>query len=230
MIKKYIRKYLWFLIVVCFSVTFSLNRLFRPKRMGFDISFLDVDINGFATCVYESYLSYNFGNEMFNKYFHIRDIDGEIAKTANDSIKSALLKMQKNGFTKGVPDMNNTNWAWAVDKESKVLPEDQAIGVFMFHLYDLCKQLEQQPASYFVLDFHKSATMKDMRVVVKNPKSKYAKCNVTYFRHPIKGQYKVDSFSKAMEVYGILASHNNNEEAQMWFDLAFRMFGAPIFK
>lgn len=52
---------------------------------------------------------------------------------------------------------------------------------------------------------------------------------VAYFRHPTKGNFRVDSFKRAMEVYGILSGHNDST-SESWYTLAFQMPDAPSAK
>jgi hypothetical protein len=44
---------------------------------------------------------------------------------------------------------------------------------------------------------------------------------ISYFRHPTKGMFKVNSRVTALEVFGILNSQNDSRAA-MWLDLADR--------
>jgi hypothetical protein len=50
---------------------------------------------------------------------------------------------------------------------------------------------------------------------------------VTYFRHPFKGNFRVDSFKTAMEIYGLLAAQNDSG-ADRWYELAFQMHDSPV--
>ena len=194
------------------------------RLMGFDIQLFDVSSGGTASCVEESYFTYNFSNKMFAQYFYIRSIDGQRSNVALNMIQDAFNKMQTDGFTTGIPDVKNDSWGWGIGPDKQLLPKEQAIGVFMFQLQQLCEKLKKWPTSYVVLDFEETATMSDGRVV--NAARTDATSLVTYYCHPFKGLYRVDSFKKAMEIYGILASQGN-EKAKVWFDLAFRMPDAP---
>jgi hypothetical protein len=49
---------------------------------------------------------------------------------------------------------------------------------------------------------------------------------VTWYIHPFKGIFRVDSFKKAMEIYGFLKAQED-ESAQLWWDLAMRMKDVP---
>ena len=49
---------------------------------------------------------------------------------------------------------------------------------------------------------------------------------VTYYRHPFKGNFCVNSFKSAMEIYGLLAAQNS-PAADQWYDLALKMHDAP---
>ena len=49
---------------------------------------------------------------------------------------------------------------------------------------------------------------------------------VTYFRHPIKGNMRVDSFNTAIEVFRYLSAISD-PRAKLWKDLAFLILDAP---
>jgi hypothetical protein len=50
---------------------------------------------------------------------------------------------------------------------------------------------------------------------------------VTYYRHPFKGTFRVDSFKSAMEIYGLLAARSS-PDADKWYKLALQMHDAPL--
>ncbi len=69
-------------------------------------------------------------------------------------------------------------------------------------------------------DFVEHKDAKDVEIVLP--------CAVTYYRHPTKGQFKVDTFLKAMEVYGIeMAMGTDKTRQQAWVDVAYKMHDAP---
>jgi hypothetical protein len=49
-----------------------------------------------------------------------------------------------------------------------------------------------------------------------------------YYRHPIEGHTLIDTFAKAMEIYGyMLAAAEPQDKLNRWFEIAMGMKGAP---
>lgn len=49
---------------------------------------------------------------------------------------------------------------------------------------------------------------------------------ITYYRHPLKGTMKVDTFEKACEL-AMIAKKKNDQRWEMWENLAWELPGAP---
>lgn len=49
---------------------------------------------------------------------------------------------------------------------------------------------------------------------------------ITYYRHPLKGNMKVDTFEKASEI-AIISKRNNDPRWKAWEELAWKLPGAP---
>ena len=50
---------------------------------------------------------------------------------------------------------------------------------------------------------------------------------VTYYRHPIKGNMRIDNYASAMEIH-LLSLNKKDPRAMMWFNLALQMPDCPV--
>ena len=224
--------------------------------MGFDIWISKFIIrDGEAVKIYNSedelYLSYNWSDSSeFNgeHLWYIKDdMSGKSAEVVLERLSKALKTLSEAGIEPGVPDINNSNWGFGTRNTGKTitcgkfsmpeterLPAKERLGVFAYHLKQFEAVAKKWPGYHFLDDCHYDSIEVDG---VKYPISKEEvesddeeeETNegvITYFRHPVNGTMKIDTFAKCMEIYG-LCKYRNSPDAQGWYDLAFKMKDAP---
>lgn len=150
--------------------------------------------------------------------------------------QKALNLLSEYGITPGIPDERNDNWGFGLcttTEGQSQLPPKERLGVFAYHLKRFCDLGRQFPMCFFLGDHDESCdlilpngTSVSCEGEESDNETDEATGPVTYFRHPFKGNFRVDSFQTAMEVYG-LTSAKDDPRAQLWFDLAMQMPDAP---
>jgi hypothetical protein len=161
-------------------------------------------------------------------------------------LNKALDLLKKHGIVPGQPDMSNPSWGWGVrslpDKSedglnllrSERLPPKERLGVFAYHLERFRKLCQEHSGAFFISDYGGSdevtLTLPDGNTVVFDRRNRdeveEAAGPVTYMRHPIKGNFRIDNFDTAMEAYG-LALAAQDPRAPQWYQLAMMMPDAP---
>lgn len=194
--------------------------------MGVDIQVFEVkEVAGkpIQSCVAQDYLSGNF----YSPYWNIHEeMDGQKGKQVAENIRVALEIFRNEGYETGKPDLYNTNWAWG-QKDNISFDNNTIMGVFMFHLERFLKLAETYPDCYFLSDNDCTKDSYDATIVLpsgnlytikyfdSDESDSYA---IAYFRHPIKGNFRVDSQQKCLEVFGILSALGD-PRAQAWFNI-----------
>jgi hypothetical protein len=179
-----------------------------------------------------------------------RRLGSDIAEKAKNVIKI----LEKAGFKIGEPDITNPDWGYGSKRiNGEYLPMSHAerISVFMFHLNCFKEAGLQYKNSIFIADaddedsnflvtesnqripiiksddrdfISNTENSKDIHIEEDSTKQSYL---VTYFMHPAKGLFRVDSFDTAMEVFSICRAQGD-PYADRWKNLALQMPDAPI--
>jgi len=93
------------------------------------------------------------------------------------------------------------------------------MGVFAYHLERLAAIAKENPGAVW-----RDGDAHDEKQDDELDAQSSGAGVVTYYRHPIKGTFRIDSFQTAMEIYGYLKSIGENAEAQIWWDFACENF------
>ena len=160
--------------------------------------------------------------------------------------QKALMLLSQYDIVPGVPDMSNSSWGWGLCRRNgneiqKKLPIIDRLGVFAYHLKRFHDIAANYPNCFFIADCDEN----DCEYIIL-PNDVLIPCNnqdgdnnddcddcetlhhgpITYYRHPFKGNFRVDSFLTAMEIYGLISA-TDGPDAKLWFDLAMKMHDAP---
>lgn len=186
--------------------------------MGYDISSEDSLFNG--------YLSYNFSK--FSDYWYIKKhLQGHKASTIVKYLKIGIQKLEdagvKPGFNKG-----EDGWSASLNVFSSHLNR------FLEEITELIKKYPSHANVRYYCDSASGAGETDYSDVISEPDTEAEGETelpeepefYTYFRHPMHGTMKVDTFAKASEVYTI-AVLKGDPRADAWLELAKQMPDAP---
>ncbi len=211
--------------------------------MGKDIALVRVNKDGTAEEVESESLSGNFSSQILSRYFYIYELDRHKVTDAIPILEAGITKLKAAGFKEGIPDLTNNSWGWGVHERkgqtTEIMPDQEFAGVFLFHLNRILKKLVLYPEYYVVLEFSSSdsVTMNDGTKTKPKPEVDYSVDSsfddisnsgriCTYYRHPTKGQMKIDTWKLAMEIYGIETALDS-ERADSWLELAQKMADFP---
>ena len=132
------------------------------------------------------------------------------------------------GVTPATPDFTNPAWGWGVfytgkttkdgHEETQLLPRERRLGIFAFHLSRFKEVAERYPSAMFynsdIYIYEEVSSDEE----VETPELAYP------YQHPHKGLMYIDTFSKAMQIYGLECAQGVPEElAKKWFNLAWTL-------
>lgn len=167
--------------------------------------------------------------------------------------QGALDVLSSYDITPGTPDPTNFNWGYGVYetndgcevlgiRKTKRLPPKQRVAVFAYHLKQFLEEANNYPDCFFIGDISYDSDLilpdgstvpqaahddNDDRDNSEDTGEPHVQSGpITYFRHPFKGNFRVNSFKTAMEVYGIVSAQDSSM-ADAWYDLAMQMPDAP---
>ena len=226
-----------------------------PKKMGFDVVISSFCVkNGKAykqTEQEETYLSFNWGDlsnicvehfleegkcqcEQPHHLWYFRDdCHSRRGDDVCDRAQKALDLLAKHGVLPGRPDLDwDWDWGWRIRGGALMSPKER-LEVFANHLKHFRDLGIKYHACVFVGDCDEGHDLimpdgttipwaSDDTAVVADD----VDAPVTYFRHPYKGNFKVNSFKTAMEVFGLMSAQDD-PRADQWFSLAMEMPDTP---
>lgn len=162
--------------------------------------------------------------------------------------KAALELLAKFGVVPGTPDLTNSNWGYGVRETAEIcevlgmrktvrLPPKERVAIFAYHVKRFLDEAVKYPQCFFIGDHNDDSDLilpdgtfvplaSDVCSDEDNEPEHIQLGPVTYFRHPFKGNFRVDNFKTAMEVYG-LVSAQGSPMADSWYELAMQMPDAP---
>lgn len=184
--------------------------------MGFNITSED--------SLFDGYLSYNFSK--FKDYWYIKKhLQGHKASTIIKYLKIGIQKLQDAGVNPGI-NKGEDGWSASLNVFSSHLNR------FLEEITELIKKFPQHANVRYYCDSASGAGETDYSDVVSEPDVE-AEDDLpeepevyTYFRHPIHGNMKVNTFAKASEVYTIMVL-KGDPRANAWLELAKEMPDAP---
>lgn len=181
----------------------------------------------------ESYLSYNFSK--FKQYAYLPDIAGQttevIAEQLADVLKILLEQSHK-------PEIPNETWE-TKNNDGKMVTKPMDgwtpdIRVFAYHVQRLMGECQQYKKCVMLLDYDHSLKLtedelRDSSSEEIDPtelKLEREHLPEIYYRHPIKGNVRVDNFALCTEIY-VMARSKDDPRASQWYDLCWTMPDAP---
>ena len=202
--------------------------------MGYEVYYVSIekiDSEYYYRLLDESYFTYNFSileNKQQKCIWNFKkDMVGLHSSIVIKNIQKTFAEMDKEGIKVGIPDLDNPSWGWGCDIKTR-LPYIERCGVLRYHLCNFLKILKKHPVCYVTSDYKTDITLLDGKIInYETIKEIEEEEKLTYYyRHPFKGNFKVNTFKKALEVYGILSS-TGDSRADKWYDIAFEMNDAP---
>ena len=203
--------------------------------MGHDI---DLKINNVT--VASTYISFNWTS--WQKYFHISDIHGHSGENGViRKLTEALEELKKDKYVPD-PDFEIILDGWGNAISGHNLTEDELTiqkgCVFASHIARFLQLAKKYPKAYWYSD---QCYESEKKLYQFDPQSRASSDDesdddtltenveshpVTYYRHPIKGNMRIDNYASAMEIH-LLSLNKKDTRAMMWFNLALQMPDCP---
>ena len=156
-----------------------------------------------------TYLSYNFSK--FSDIWYACESFGKTSNAFADDLREASRKLTEKKVIAEIPSgIREITTRYG---ETKQVPYDgwtPDIRVFHWHIKRLLKVCEDNPGCLVIADIEHSIhiTEEDIKSC-DECKVKESPAFVTYYRHPLKGNMKIDTFEKACEI-AMIAKKNND--------------------
>ena len=201
--------------------------------MGHDLDIVDCDAKRIAEGnLYElesidsSYISFNFSD--YSHIWHIRHSHGHTCATVAKQLTDALAECKRNGWRTKIPDDMD---GWSTNEH-----------VFTYHMQRLLTFVSQPGyGNYRIIsdqvwdvtptDYSDYSDYSDSDEGDEGDEGDEEKDHepeiFTYYRHPINGNMKIDTFAKAAEIALIEKIKGNIVRSLAWEELAKQMKGAP---
>jgi hypothetical protein len=185
--------------------------------MGYNISSEDG--------LFDGYLSYNFST--FSDYWYIRNhLHGHKASTILKYLKIGIQKLRDSGVQSGIQSGQD---GWTPEK-----------NVFITHLEYFKSSIEENIKKYpnhanvrYYGDRASGCDETDYSDCISEPDVEENGEDLpvehevyTYFRHPIHGNMKINTFAKAAEIHTLLVLKDSSD-ANWWLEFAKSMPDAP---
>ena len=170
--------------------------------MGFDFELYDSR----GESVESLYLSYNFSR--YSEYWYVKEVHGNKTSEEIPRLRDVIQRLKSEGAVARIVDGAD---AWTDTKD-----------VFLCHLERFLKTFEAHPDTIIVLEGDTDGI--DFSVLGNgNPDCESSDSDsendvVTWYRHPTKGNFRVDSFESASEVY-VTELLRGSSRAPVWLEL-----------
>jgi hypothetical protein len=178
-----------------------------------------------------TYLSYNFSK--FKNIWYACDSFGKTSEEFANDLRTASQKLTNMNIIAEIP--KELQKFETIHGEIKMMPFDgwtPDIRVFYYHIKRLLKICEDNPHCIVIADIEHSIYVTIDEILsfsnVVRP-VRNTETFITYYRHPIKGNMKVDTFEKACEIAQIAKKMNDTMYIH-WEELAWQLPGAPSIK
>ncbi len=202
--------------------------------MGHDLDIVDCDAKRIAEGnLYElesidsSYISFNFSD--YSHIWHIKRSHGHTCATAAKQLADALAECKRNGWCAKIPKGMD---GWSTNEH-----------VFTYHIQRLLTFVSQPgygnyriisdqvwgvtPTDYSDSDSDSDSDEGDEGDEGDEDQKDHEPGFFTYYRHPINGTMKIDTFAKAAEIALIEKIKGNTVRSLAWEYLAKQLRGAP---
>ena len=226
-------------------------RFDKANHRAFFVKTVDETELSFNWCDMEHYWSVK--DDMLER--HSSDVEARLRRAIqaleDDGIKTGVPDPSNPDWGWGC--RWNPDWKSMSDQIIS-LPIDERFRIFLYHLRRLLKVAQSNPDAFFLDENFIFNTTKishqgeDYTLDFKSDKEiSKDKCDngdikdngdeenesdsgtVVYYRHPFNGTMRVDTFVKAMEIYGF-AKASNDPRMESWWNLALTLPGAPSVK
>jgi hypothetical protein len=173
-------------------------------------------------CNHESretdYISFNHSEN--RDIWHVSMSHGHTGRVVSIQLAKAITLMKSNGVVAEIPPGGDGY--------------TRGPGVFLLHIIRIKNMADRNPGLTFLSDQYWSFNPDPN----DSDSDNYVDCidvdeipikidSVTYFRHPVKGNMKIDNFASASEVFTLMTI-KGDPRASYWLDLAKKMSDAPI--
>ena len=207
----------------------SLGRRFAPPSMCFFI--LVTSAGGFVLKT----LAIPYYWSCYSRYWCVRrDMIGLEGNDIAFRIEKSLEALKRDGVDATPPPPAESNPVWlfglqyasAVDPldvpELVLLPENVRLAAFAFVL-SLIKEIAIQYGFCTFIDAEGFTPNAD-----RLSETRVEPAKSLFYRHPVEGHIKIDTFARAMEIYGyMLAAGEPQGKLERWFEMAMELKGAP---
>lgn len=170
-----------------------------------------------------TYLSYNFA--IFRKLWFARDNFGKTSEEFAKRLREASKELTKRKISDKIPSGIYEKTGEPFDGYSS------DIRVFHYHIKRLIKVCEDNPKCVvfadIVHDVHITKEDLDYDEEDDDGTDEEKESFHTYFRHPLKGNMRVDTFEKACEV-SVILKKSGDIRWEFWEDFAWKLPGAPV--
>jgi hypothetical protein len=181
----------------------------------------------------ESYLSYNFSK--FKQYAYLPDIAGQTTEVIAEQLSDVLKVLLEQKHYPEIP--SETCEVKDNDGVTHTKPMDgwtPDIRVFAYHVKRLISECQKYKKCVMLLDYTHSLKLteedlveeEDQEVDASELKLEREHLPEIYYRHPIKGNVRVDNFALCTEIY-VMARSKDDPRASQWYDLCWTMPDAP---
>ena len=172
----------------------------------------------------------------YSKYWCARrDMLGLDGNEVAFRLEKSLDALKRDGIQPRPPPLHNPIWVLGLKYASsddqydvpclELLPDRQRLQSFAYLLHAI-RGLAIMYGFCKFIDSESHSSPPSVTAPWSLATAEYGKG--VYYRHPMDGHIRVDTFSKAMEIYGFMMCNNESQEKlAQWFDIAMLMKGAP---
>jgi hypothetical protein len=170
----------------------------------------------------EDYISFN--HSVNSDIWHVSMAHGHSGRVVSNQLERAIKQMTDGGIVPGMHlGITFISEGWS-----------ETPGVFLVHLFRIKAMTDRNPELTFLSDPYWSIKSDPNDSEYNDDDYAYDKTPdvvqtgpVTYYKHPTKGNIKVDNFSTASEILSIMTI-NEDSRVPNWIYISNQMHDAPI--